>query len=166
MATISHQWNAYACLQSKLAATSSTTIGGALEEALNIIHQADFRPDAVDEGDLLRISASAGRKERRRNALCRQVQALALEQASTGSEANDSDISSYTSSPDDVIHARRELLRISEYLSDQDWDLLIDVAAGAAYSDLATRYSSTPTALRSRVCRLRRLIGRPSGKPH
>ena len=158
MAEDPHQWHAYACLQSKLAATNSIVYGQALEEALNVIHQPGFRPDALAEPTLLRLAANAARQERRRGVLRRQAQALALDKAATVLQNDDGEVSTGTSSLDDAIHAQRELQRISECISDGDWDLLTDVAAGIDYGDLAAKHSSAPAALRSRVCRLRQSI--------
>jgi hypothetical protein len=158
MAEDPHQWHAYACLQAKLAATSSITYGQALEEALNVIHQPGFRPDALLEPSVLRLAANAARQERRRVVLRRQAQALALDEASAVLQNDGGEVSTGTSSLDDVIHAQCELQRISKCISHDDWDLLTDVAAGIDYGDLAAKNSSAPAALRARVCRLRQAI--------
>lgn len=61
MAEIPHSWCAYARLQSKLSGTASITFGGALEAALNVIHQPDFSAEALAEADMLRLAANAAR---------------------------------------------------------------------------------------------------------
>lgn len=165
MTEIPHQWAAYARLQSKLAATSSILSGRALEEALNVVHQIDFRPEAVAEDDLYRVAANAARQERHRGALRRQAQALALDEATAARQNDDGDTSTGVSSLDDALHARRELQRLSGCLAEDDWNLLTDVAAGIPYGELATQHSSTSAALRSRVCRLRQVIVASRGKP-
>lgn len=158
MAAIPHQWDAYASIQSKLAATNSIKFGAALEDALNVIHRKDFRAGEANELEMLGDAATAARRDRRREALCRQVKALSYDGNSPEHPASNSDVVAYVPLPEDAFDVRRELLRISNSLSDRDWNLLIDVAAGASYSDLARSYSSTPTALRSRVCRLRQQV--------
>ncbi|MGR0116367.1 hypothetical protein [Ralstonia pseudosolanacearum] len=166
MTEIPYEWAAYARLQSKLAASRSIVIARALEEALNVVHQTEFRPEAVAEADLHRLAANAARQERHRGALRRQVQALALDEATAARQIDDGDTSTGASSLDDAYHARRELQRLSGCLAEDDWSLLLDVAAGIPYGELAAQRSSTPVALRSRVCRLRQVIGESRNKLH
>lgn len=158
MADIPQHWGAYARLQAKLSTTTSVTIGGALEAALNVIHQPDFSVTALHDADMMRIAANAARRERHHGALRRQAQAVALDEVASARSVDDGDPGSGASSLDDQLHARRELQRIADRLSDDDWNLVTDVAAGTAYEELAAPYSSTPTALRSRVFRLRRAM--------
>ncbi len=158
MAEVPHSWGAYARLQSKLSTTTSITFGGALEAALNVIHQPDFSVEALDQAALLRHAANAARQERHRSALRRQAQAAALD-AETAARGNDEcDVPTGATSLDDHLHARRELRRIASRLPDDDWDLLTGAAAGISYNELAASYASTSTALRSRVCRLRQVL--------
>lgn len=158
MAEIPHSWGAYAHLQSKLSATTSITFGGALEAALNVIHQPDFSAKALAETDLLRLGANAARQERHRGALRRQAQTAALDEETSARSNHDGGVSTGPSSLDDQLHARRELQRIASRLPDDDWDLLTGAAAGISYNELAASHASTSVALRSRVCRLRQTL--------
>ena len=158
MAENPHSWGAYARLQAKLSTTTSITFGGALEAALNVIHQPDFGVEEIVEADMLRLAANAARQERRRSALRRQAQAAALDEETAARGSDDGSESTGASSLDDQLHARRELQRIASRLSDTDWDLLTGTAAGISYYDLAVFHASTPAALRSRVCRLRQAM--------
>ena len=158
MAKIPPEWGAYARLQSELSATTSISVGGALEEALNIIHQPDFIPGALSEADMLRLAANAARQERHRSALRRQAYACELDEAVAARGTDDGGIATGASSLDDQLHARRELQRIAEQLRDDDLTLLVEAAAGVPYEELAASHSSTSAALRSRVCRLRRAL--------
>ena len=72
MAEVPHSWGAYARLQSKLSATNAITFGGALEAALNVIHQPNFSAEALAEADMLRLASNAARQERHRGALLRR----------------------------------------------------------------------------------------------
>jgi len=158
MAAIPHSWGAYARLQSKLSATTCITFSGALEAALNVIHQPNFSAEALAEVDTLRLAANAARQERHRSALRRQVQAAALDEETAARGNADRDVSTGASFLDDQLHARRELRRIASRLPDDDWNLLTGAAAGISYDELAASHASTSAALRSRVCRLRHAL--------
>lgn len=158
MTKIPHSWGAYARLQAKLSTTTSIITGVALEESLNVIQQHDCSADTLDEAEMFRRAANAARQERHRSALRRHVQACAFDEATAAHGYDDGDVSVGASSLDDALHARRELQRIAEYLSDDEWDLLTGVAAGLSYEELAAQYTSTSAALRSRVCRLRQAL--------
>jgi hypothetical protein len=158
MAEIPHSWGAYARLQSKLSTTTSVTFGGALEVALNVIHQAEFSVEARDGTSLLRLAGNAARQERHRNTLRRQEQAAALDEVTAACGNDDGDVPTGASSLDDQLHARHELQRIASQLPDDDWDLLTGAAAGVPYNELAVSHASTSAALRSRVCRLRQSL--------
>ena len=129
MAVVPHSWGAYARLQSKLSATTSITFGGALEAALNVIHQPDFGAEGVAEGVaeayMLRLAANAARQERHRRVLRRQTQAAALDKETAARGSGDGDVSTGASSLDDQLHARRELQRAASRLPDDDWVLTI-----------------------------------------
>lgn len=166
MAEIPHSWSAYARLQSRLSATTSITVGGALEAALNVIHQPDFNAEDLAEADLLRLAANAARQERHRSAIRRQAHATALDEETAARGNDDGDVSTGASSLDDQVHARRELRRVAMWLKDDDWDLMTSVAASVSYEELAASRSSTPAALRSRVCRLRQALIVRRNKAH
>lgn len=158
MAEIPHSWGAYARLQSKLSSTTSIAFGGALEVALNVIHQPDFRAKSLTEADMHRLAANAARQERHRDVLRRQAQAAALDDE-TAVCGNDGGVeSTAASSLEDQLHARRELRYIASQLLADDWDLLTGVVAGISYNELAALHASTSPALRSRVSRLRQTL--------
>ncbi len=158
MAEIPHPWGAYVRLQSKLSTTTSIIYAGSLEAALNVIHQSDFSTEELSEDDMLRLAANAARQERHRSKLRRQAQAAALEEETAARGNDDDGVSTGAPSLDDQLHARLELRRICSRLPDDDWDLLTAAAAGVPYNELAVSHASTSTALRSRVCRLRRAL--------
>ena len=158
MTDIPHPWGSYARLQRKLFTTNCITISAALEEALNVVHQPDFRPETTTESDLFRMTTNAARQGRHRASLLRRARVEALGDAIV-SESDDGEIGIGARSLDDVIHARRELTRLAMMLCEPDWELLNDVAAGISYDELAFLHASTSAALRSRVCRLRQTIG-------
>jgi hypothetical protein len=155
MAAIPHPWGAYAHLQNQLSETRSVPYGGALEAALNIIHQLDFTADQASEATLSRLAENAARQDRHRSALLRVEQAGALEAAAAARGNDAGDVYSGAYSLDDAVHARRELQKIANYLPDDDWSLLVDASTGEQYPVLAVRHASTAAALRSRVCRIR-----------
>ena len=159
MAEVPHSREAFADLQRKLTGTICITIGAALEEALNVVHQPDFRPESVKETDLLRVAASAARQARHRASLRRRAQAEALGDAAESHADDRGEIGIGARSLDDAIHARRELARLAAIVRAPDWDLLTGVAAGETYDELALQHASTSAALRSRVCRLRQVVG-------
>jgi hypothetical protein len=158
MAGIPYSWDAYARLQFKLSITTSIIVDRALDAALNVVHQPEFNAELLSETDMLRMAANAARQERHRAVLRRHVQAGALDEAIAARGNDDDDVSAGAPSLDDQVHARRELEHLARQLSDDDWELLTDVAAGVSYDELANSYFSTSTALRSRVCRLRQRL--------
>lgn len=158
MAEIPHPWGAYARLQSRLSATTSIVTGGALEAALNVIHEADFSAAALGEADMLRLASNAARQERHRSALRRQAQAASLDEETSARGSEEGGVSTGASTLDDQLHARRELQRLASRLPEDDWDLLTGAAAGVSYDELAILHASTSSALRSRVCRLRQAM--------
>jgi uncharacterized protein (DUF1778 family) len=158
MAEIPHSWSAYERMQSKLSATTSITFGGALEAALNVIHQPDFSGEMPAETDMLRLAANAARQERHRGVLRRQAQAAAFDEETATRVNDEGGMSTGASSLDDQLHSRRELQRIAFRMADDDWDLLTGAAAGVPYDELAASHASTSAALRSRVCRLRQAL--------
>ncbi len=158
MAEIPHSWGVYARLQSKLSTTTSITFGGALEAALNAIHQPAFSVAAFAEANMLRLAANAARQERHRSALRRQAQAAALDEQTSACGSDVGGEATGASSLDDQLHARRELQRIASRLPEADWDVLTGAAAGISYYELAASHASTSAALRSRVCRLRQAL--------
>lgn len=159
MADIPHSWEAYARLQRRLSSTNCITIAAALEEALNVVNQPDFRPERVTQTELLRGAATAARQDRHRARLRQRAKAEALSDVATTHDKDEGEESTGARSLDDAIHARRELTRLAATLREPDWDLLIGAAAGVSYDELAARNGSTPSALRSRVCRLRQILG-------
>jgi len=161
MAEVPQPWGAYARLQSKLSTTTSVAFSDSLEAALNVIHQPGFHAEALAEGDMLRLAANAARQERHRSALRRQAQAVLLDEETAARGHDEGDASTGAPSLDDQVHARRELQRIASDLPDGDWNLLVGIATGISYDELAASHQSTSAALRSRVCRLRQALAAP-----
>lgn len=160
MADIPQSWEAYARLQQELSSTHCAAVADALEEALNVVLQPDFRPDAVSEADLSRVAESAARRTRHRKHLLRTAAPSSQRGCPVDTvEADEGVAAAASSSLDDEVHARRELARLKALLRSPDWDLLTGVAAGASYEELAVEHSATTAALRSRVSRLRKAIG-------
>lgn len=161
MASMPNPWGAYAHLQSQLSETRSVTYGGALEEALNIIHLPAFTADLLSEATLARLTENAARQDRHRASLLRLHQSTKLEEAAAARGNDGGDIFAGANSLDDAVHARRELQKIADHLPADDWNLLVDASIGEEYQALTERYASTPSALRSRVSRIRAaLVGR------
>lgn len=160
MADIPHSWEAYARLQQELSSTCCVAVADALEEALNVVLQPDFRPDAVSKADLSRVAESAARRTRHRKHLLRRAAPPSQPACPLDTvEPEEGVAAAASSSLDDEVHARRELARLKAVLRSPDWDLLTGVAAGATYEELAAEHVATTAALRSRVSRLRKAIG-------
>lgn len=159
MAYIPPSWEAYERLQRKLSSTSSIAHAAALEEALNVILQPDFVPGAVDEEDFSRVAASAARQERHRATLRARARHSADANLAIASFDDDTcEIGLRPSCIEDALHARKQLARLAAMLREPDWELLMGVAVGTTYNELAQEQAASATALRSRVCRLRELI--------
>lgn len=58
--------------------------------------------------------------------------------------------------PDDVAHARQHLRVMREAVGEDGWRLMLEVAAGHSYEEIATRFATTAGALRVRMLRWRR----------
>lgn len=155
MAAIPHPWSAYARLQAQLSLTRSAVHAGALEEALNIVHVPGFTADQLSEATLARLADNAERQDRHRASLLRLYRDAALEEATAARGNDGGDVFSGARSLDDAVHARRELQKIADHLPEDDWNLLVGASIGEEYQVLADRHASTPTALRTRVSRLR-----------
>jgi hypothetical protein len=160
MAEVPQSWRAYAQFQNTFSSTNCITSAAALEEALNVVLEPDFRPESVDEADMQRLAESAARRDRHRAVLVRGVVATQLATASAAVllESGEFEIDAGPRSLDDEVHARRQLAKLRSILREPDWDLLTGVAAGISYEELAAEHAVSAVALRSRVCRLRRAI--------
>jgi hypothetical protein len=156
MAEIPRPWESYERVQRALSVTSCVTTAAALEDALNVVHRADFRPEAFREDDLLHVVETAARRERHRMNLIRKATAPHV-----GAAPDEPDIEiqrSGTGNLEDQVHARQELVRIEHLIGKPDWELVTGIAAGASYEALAVEQATTSSALRSRVCRLLKAI--------
>jgi hypothetical protein len=159
MAEIPHSWGAYARLQERLARTTNIKTAAAMEAALNVVHRANFQPEAVTDDVLKRVADTAGRRERDHSRLRRAYGVP--EQGGQCTAPNDSGSPAVQVRPqslDEEVHASRELSRMRTIMPEPDWDLLIGIAAGASYEELAVELTTSSGALRSRVCRLRQTI--------
>lgn len=159
MVDIPHSWEAYARLQRRLSQTTCITTAAALEAALNVVHRPDFRPEDFTDDVFKTVADTAGRRERdhlqilRRHAAPQQTSRFTMPD---GSE--DAAVDVWPKSLDDQVHASRELARIEAMVPAADWELLIGVAVGGSYEELAIELASSSGALRSRVCRLRQMV--------
>ncbi len=159
MTDIPHCWEGYARFQRRLAKTTCVTTAAALEAALNVVHRADFKPKGFTDDVLKRVADTAGRRERDRLQLLRRYAASQQDGSSAtpgGLEAAVTDIR--PRSLDDAVHASCELSRLQTMMPAPDWELLLGVAVGASYEDLAVDLATSSCALRSRVSRLRQVI--------
>ena len=153
-----HPWAAYARLQEKLASTTCVVSASGMEDALNAILEPDFVPSNLTEADLRRATDSSARKARHRARLVRIFAPLAVD----GAEEAEPDEHLNALGPaslDEAMHARFELARIRSLLREQDWLLIVQVATGEPYEELARELDAAAPALRSRVLRLRKVIG-------
>jgi hypothetical protein len=131
-------WDKYARLQAALDSKSGIdSHAWGLEAAMNGL--LDKQLSTSDQAEL--AISSAARKERNRARLRRL----------------------YIGSPPPVdigpqIEARDELRIAREHLEPREWALLIAVAQGQAYDELAVVYGVGVGALRVRVLRIRRLL--------
>jgi DNA-directed RNA polymerase specialized sigma24 family protein len=157
MAAIPQSWEAFARLQRKLSVTTMTSIDAAIDSALNVVHQPGFRPETFGTPELTRIAASAARKDRHRARLRRIYRDDLLDGAELDDEG---EVDGGAKSLDEAVHAQRELARLPTTMRECDWDLLLCVASGDSYNDLAIEFGSSSAALRSRVCRLRQTAAR------
>jgi hypothetical protein len=98
----------------------------------------DNKPLIFD--DIVRVAASERRRERHRATL--RLVYLAGH-----------DVSAH---PENALAARHELRVARSKVSERDWSVLCQVAAGYDYADVASNNGGTPGSLRVRVLRLRR----------
>lgn len=143
-------------MQRALSVTSCVTAAAALEDALNVVHRPDFRPEDFREDDLLRIAETAARRGRHRASLIRRATG-----PSAGTLPNEPEAVVQPIGPgslEDQAHATQELVRIERLIGMPDWELVTGLAAGDSYQTLAAEQDTTAAALRSRVCRLRKAI--------
>jgi len=161
MAAIPHHWHAYARLQSRLAASRCVSHGSALEDALNVIHDPAFTADGVTELEIARAESTAWRRQRRRTRLLRNTHGAALDE-SVGTNEGDV-VTESTYSLEGMLDAREALEQLAGKLRPQDWEVLLAVADGASYREVATHQRATVVAIRTRVCRLRQTISAQLG---
>ena len=134
-------WEAYACLQERLARRCEVDgYAWGLEAALNRLL---IKPHPTAE-EIERIIASAGRKERNRARLRRAN--LPFE----GRTEN-----SYLES---AFDAQQVLSEMQMRVTPNDWELLCAVGEGHRYRDIAMVEKAAPGSLRARVFRLRRSL--------
>lgn len=155
-------WAAYAHQQCKLSQTSRTDTGAAIESALNLILKADFPPDGIDNDVFERAAATAARQDRYRARLRRRY----LGSLNSGSDTEDSatwteltvDGSGGVDDLVNMIEARRQLQRIGARLGNVELSMLLDVAAGVPYDEIARTSGRSAGAIRTRVARIRAML--------
>jgi len=137
MSDLPDQWREYARLQEKLAKRQQVddyTWG--LEAGLN----RSISKDLPAAEEVVRAVKSASRKERYQEQL-RHIHLADQESAK---------------SPVDVVEARRRLRVITNLVTPEEFALLRAVGEGYAYKEFAAIQKTAPSALRTRVLRLRR----------
>lgn len=143
MADLPHPWDTYARLQSDLlCGRQITDQSWGTEAAMNRVLASlqDNKPPEPDE--IARAAASERRRERHRAHL-RLV------------HLSGDDVSPH---PEDALAARHELHVVQSRVSERDWSVLCQVAAGYDYADLSSVNGGTPGNWRVRVLRLRRRL--------
>jgi DNA-directed RNA polymerase specialized sigma24 family protein len=138
MLSVPKGWAAYARLQAKLSATATTdsrTWG--LEAGLDRFLDLAGR-EIPRDADIDRAVQSESRRERYRARL-RSIRCAA-------------DIPSV---PEDAVEARRSLRALRDATTPNDWALLLAVADGCDYGEVAASLGVTAGQLRVRVMRLR-----------
>lgn len=141
MADFPHPWDAYAHLQAALLRNGSISDESwGTEAAMNRILNSgqDNRPMTKEE--IARTAASERRRERRRAHL--RVVYL-----------SDYDNSAH---PEDGLAARQDLDLLRSKVSETDWTILCQVAAGNSYAEVAAAHGGTAGGLRVRVLRCRK----------
>lgn len=136
MAAIPQLWANYAQLQQRLASRSSID-----DHSWGMEAQLDrlLEQPGCDDETLARVGASASRKARHRARLGRIY--LTVQDSAPGPEA--------------PACARRDLRSIRAAVNDNDWRLLVAVASGYGYDELAAERRVTTGSLRARVLRQR-----------
>jgi len=143
LADLPCSWDDYAHLQAALLrGCQITDRTWGLEEALNRVLASlqDNKPLKSDE--IARAAASGGRRERHRARL------RIVHLADNGVPAH----------PEDVLATRHELHVARAKVSEWEWSVLCQVAAGYDYAELASANGGTPGSMRVRVLRLRRQL--------
>jgi hypothetical protein len=135
-------WNHYACLRDELDQPNVNDRSWGIEAALNRIAAGEFTNPATIDADIERTIANEQRRERHRAALRRRH--LTPDQANPHPETH--------------LVARAELRSAKRKTTPTKWGLLVAVAEGHDYADLAATNGSTAGALRAKVFRLRREI--------
>ncbi len=142
MADLPHRWRQYVRLQEEL--MRSTKVGDrawGLEGVLNLllVEAAEVTEVAAE-----RAVASAGRRERHRNAILKYRLAPHTEGGAF--------------LPDQVVDAERALQGIRSSVSDREWFALISIAEGHSYLEVAQPLGTSAGALRTHVFRVRKAL--------
>jgi len=143
---ITHPWGAYARLQSQLSRRSRIDDHAWGEEAaLDFILTSMLDSNPSSPEDIQRAAANGARQARYRARLrAMHVQDVELLEDSISSGAE----------------ACQALALIRSAVMDDDWRLLLGVAAGYDYKELTLRLNVTAGGLRTRTSRLRRELAR------
>ena len=138
MADIPLAWRDYAARQSDLKSRSSIdAFSWGMEEGLNFSLEGG-NLDA-DPGDVDRVVASAARRNR-------YARSLLAKHVRIGEEVHD---------PTSYLEARSSVSALQRSMPSDGLSLLVDLAAGAEYSDLAAQHRISAGALRTRAARAR-----------
>lgn len=146
MAELPQHWRAYARVQTKLsnrARLDDRSWG--LEEALDRFILGDPATDPISAVDMDRAYASRSRRERSQS---RRRAILLAPFVQTGSD------------PEAALLAREELRIVSLEATSDEFSLLLNLADGAEYSDLAAVRAVSVVALRASAFRIRKRLHR------
>lgn len=135
----SQQWDAYARVQNALDRRSTVD-----DYAWGLEAAANGLLDGPPPDDIERTVRSGGRKERYRARLRRTFLRYAVAKTD----------------PEREFFARERLRVIRALVRRKDWALLLGIAEGLGYAELAARWGVAPGTLRTRVSRLRASLRR------
>jgi hypothetical protein len=135
-------WNHYSRLQAELDNPNISDRSWGVEAAMSRILAGEFTDPLTINDDLDRAIASEQRRERHRAALRRRHLMI----VESGPH------------PEQHLVARAELRAAEGKMTPPKWRLLVAVAEGYDYTDLAAAEGATLGALRARVFRLRREV--------
>ena len=148
MADLPHSWVAYGRLQVELSRGHRINVQSlGIEAALNHILASSQDNQLPSAEEASRAADTARRRERHRAHL-RSVYLA------------DTDNADVSPSPEDTVIARLGLNAIRSRVSEKDWTILSEVAAGRDYAEVAAVFGGTTGSLRVRVLRLRQRLAK------
>ncbi|HLG89120.1 MAG TPA: hypothetical protein VKZ79_18215 [Alphaproteobacteria bacterium] len=141
MADLPQPWRAYACLQAELARRSNLdACSWGIEAGLDHLASRDSFDDSSIGAEIAKARSTAIRRERSRA----RWRALRL-----------APVLPRNTAPELLLLARSDLRAMQSRVSASDWQLLLGLAEGEAYADLAPVAGKSAAALRVAATRLR-----------